>query len=44
VGYEGVIIRELLDASPGWEIVARLPVAETASGDDEAVLIRKARP
>lgn len=44
VGYEGVIIRELLDAAPGWEIVARLPVAETASGDVEAVLIRKARP
>jgi hypothetical protein len=44
VGYEGAIIRELLDAAPGWEVVARLPVAETASGDDEAVLIRKSTP
>jgi hypothetical protein len=42
LGYEGVVIRDLLDDAPGWTIVARFPVAETAAGDDEAVLIRKA--
>ena len=44
VGYEGAVIREVLDATPGWEIVARFPVAETAGGDDEALLIRKPPP
>jgi 4-amino-4-deoxy-L-arabinose transferase-like glycosyltransferase len=42
LGYEGAVIRELLDAAPGWEVAARFPVAETSAGDDEAVLIRKA--
>ena len=42
IGYEGVVIKELLDASPGWQVVAEFPVAETRSGDDRAVLIRKA--
>jgi 4-amino-4-deoxy-L-arabinose transferase-like glycosyltransferase len=40
IGYEGAVIKELLEASRGWTIVARLPVAETRSGADEAVLIR----
>lgn len=40
VGYEGAVIKELLDASRGWKVVARFPVAETRSGADEAVLIR----
>jgi hypothetical protein len=42
LGYEGAVIREVLDAAPGWEVAARFPVAETSAGDDEAVLIRKA--
>jgi len=41
IGYEGVVIREVLEASPGWQVVARFPVAETKAGNDEAVLIRK---
>jgi len=41
IGYEGVVILELLDASPGWQVVAEFPVAETRSGDDRVVLIRK---
>ena len=43
LGYEGAVIRELLDAMPGWQVVAEFPVAETRSGDDRAVLIRKPR-
>lgn len=41
LGFEGAVIREVLDHSPGWQIVARFKVAETRAGDDEAVLIRK---
>lgn len=41
LGYDGVVIRDLLDAMPGWTAVAEFPVAETRSGDDVAVLIRK---
>lgn len=41
LGFEGAIIREVLDHSPGWQVVARFKVAETRAGDDEAVLIRK---
>jgi hypothetical protein len=41
LGYEGVVIRDLLDTMPGWTSVAEFPVAETRSGDDRAILIRK---
>jgi len=44
LGYEGVVVRELLDAMPGWTSVAEFPVAETRSGDDRAILIRKPLP
>jgi hypothetical protein len=41
LGFEGAVIREVLDHSPGWQVVGRFKVAETRAGDDEAVLIRK---
>ena len=41
LGYEGVVIRDLLDAIPGWTAAAEFPVAETRSGSDRAILIRK---
>jgi hypothetical protein len=41
LGFEGAVIREILDNTPGWQVVARFRVAETRSGEDEAVLIRK---
>ncbi len=41
LGYEGVVVRDLLDATPGWTPIAEFPVAETRSGQDRAVLIRK---
>ena len=41
LGFEGAVIREVLDRLPGWQIRARIPVAETRAGPDEAVLIRK---
>lgn len=43
LGYDGVVIRNLLDAMPGWTAVFEFPVAETSAGDDVAVLIRKPR-
>lgn len=43
LGYEGDVIDEVLDRLPGWRIVATFPVAETSSGEDSAVLIRKAQ-
>lgn len=42
LGYESPATRELLDALPGWTIVARLPVAESFGGDDEMAIVRKA--
>jgi 4-amino-4-deoxy-L-arabinose transferase-like glycosyltransferase len=41
LGYEGVVIRDLLDTMPGWTSVAEFPVAETRYGGDRAILIRK---
>lgn len=41
LGYEGIVIADLLDAMPGWRSVAEFPVAETRSGADRAILIRK---
>jgi hypothetical protein len=41
LGYEGAVVRDLLDAMPGWSTEAEVPVAETRAGDDRAVLIRK---
>lgn len=41
LGYEGVVVRDLLEAMPGWTAAAEFPVAETRSGADRAVLIRK---
>jgi 4-amino-4-deoxy-L-arabinose transferase-like glycosyltransferase len=41
LGYEGAVIREVLDELPGWTIELAFPVAETTGGTDRAVLIRK---
>jgi hypothetical protein len=41
LGFEGAAILEVLDASPGWRVVMRFPVAETPSGSDVAALIVK---
>jgi hypothetical protein len=41
LGYEGPVILEVLDGSPGWTIVHTFPVSETAGGLDQAALIRK---
>lgn len=41
IGYEGQVIRDVLDAHGGWRIVRRFPVAETPSGRDMAALIEK---
>ncbi len=43
LAYEGVVVRHLLEAMPGWTSEAEFPVAETRSGEDRAVLIRKPR-
>lgn len=42
IGYEGTVIRDVLDASPGWHILKTFDVAETAGGHDRAALIEKA--
>ena len=42
LGFEGAVIRDVLEHNPGWQVVARFRVAETPAGTDEAVLIRKA--
>lgn len=44
LGFEGAAILEVLDASPGWRVLTRLPVAETPSGSDVAALIIKEPP
>ena len=41
LGYEGPVILDVLDATPGWRIVHAFPVSETAGGSDRAALIRK---
>jgi 4-amino-4-deoxy-L-arabinose transferase-like glycosyltransferase len=41
LGYEGAVVRDLLEEMPGWTAAAEFPVAETRSGDDRAILIRK---
>jgi 4-amino-4-deoxy-L-arabinose transferase-like glycosyltransferase len=41
IGYEGSVIVDVLDASPGWRIVATFDVAETPGGQDRAALIDK---
>ena len=41
LGYEGSQITDVLDASPGWRIIMSFDVAETPSGQDQAVLIEK---
>ena len=41
-GYEGPVIREVLDRCPGWRILRTFDVAESASGQDRAALILKA--
>lgn len=41
LGFEGAVVREVLERLPGWQVHARFPVAETRAAPDEAVLIRK---
>jgi hypothetical protein len=41
-GYEGPVIRDVLEACPGWRILRTFDVAETATGHDRAALILKA--
>jgi hypothetical protein len=41
-GYEGPVIRDVLDRCPGWRILKTFDVAESASGQDRAALILKA--
>ena len=41
LGYEGQVIRDVLNAHGGWRIVRRFPVAETSGGRDMAALIEK---
>jgi hypothetical protein len=41
-GYEGPVIRDVLESCPGWRILKTFDVAETAAGQDRAALILKA--
>ena len=41
VGYEGRVIRDVLDAYPSRAIVTTFRVAETAAGSDRAALVDK---
>jgi 4-amino-4-deoxy-L-arabinose transferase-like glycosyltransferase len=41
LGYEGAAIREVLQESPGWLVVERFPVSETAGGHDMCALVLK---
>ncbi len=43
IGYEGEVIKDVLDAHPGWRVVAEFPVAETPGGADRAALIDLSR-
>jgi len=42
IGYEGPVIRDVLEACRGWRILNTFDVAETATGQDRAALILKA--
>ncbi len=42
LGYEGPVIRDVLEASPGWRVLHEFDVSETPGGRDRAVLIEKA--
>jgi hypothetical protein len=42
VGYEGPVIRDVLESCPGWRILRTFDVAESATGQDRAALILKA--
>jgi hypothetical protein len=44
VGYEGPVIREVLDAYPGKRLLWTVAVAESAGGADLAALFEKAGP
>ena len=44
VGYEGPVIREVLDAYPDRRVVWTFDVAESAGGADRAALIAKGPP
>jgi hypothetical protein len=41
-GYEGAVIRDVLESCPGWRILKTFDVAESATGQDRAALILKA--
>jgi 4-amino-4-deoxy-L-arabinose transferase-like glycosyltransferase len=41
LGYEGSVIRDVLEAHPGWRVIHEFDVAETANGHDRAALIQK---
>lgn len=41
IGYEAVIMNDVLDAYPGWRIVRTFDVRETPAGNDRAALIDK---
>jgi hypothetical protein len=42
VGYEGAVIKDVLEQCPGWRILKTFDVAETTTGHDRAALILKA--
>ncbi len=42
VGYEGPVIKDVLEECPGWRILKTFDVAETTTGHDRAALILKA--
>jgi hypothetical protein len=44
IGYEGPVIREVLDAYPGHRVLLTFPVAESPLGTDLAALIDKGPP
>jgi hypothetical protein len=44
IGYEGPVIRDVLEAYPEWRIIESFDVAETAGGHDRAALIDKGPP
>jgi 4-amino-4-deoxy-L-arabinose transferase-like glycosyltransferase len=44
VGYEGPVIRDVLEAYPHWRILKRFDVAESPAGDDRAALVDKMPP
>lgn len=44
VGYEGPVVRDVLEAYPHWRILKRFDVAESPAGDDRAALVDKMPP